>query len=123
MGRKGLGKFVTFLLVLAVTLGVVAVLSAASHVSPEAAADRYLQEVHTRQEETASLSAPAEGHPEIPLLASSAGFLVMLVIPAAAYLAFAKSRRTGRENKRPRQSYRPKNDMSLQGTVRHRDRV
>ncbi|RKJ42049.1 hypothetical protein D7X94_00795 [Acutalibacter sp. 1XD8-33] len=120
MVRKGLGKFLTFLLVLVVTLGVVAVLSAASHVSPEAAADRYLRQVRDQEEETAELSAPAEGCPEISFVASSIGFLAMLVIPVAGFLAFARSKRAGCDNKKSRQSYRPRKNMSLQGTFGHK---
>ena len=51
MSRRLTGKFLPFFFVLIVTVGLIAVLSAASRVSPEEAMDRYISQTQTQQQE------------------------------------------------------------------------
>lgn len=91
MGRRA--RFiVTFLLVLAGTLVLVAALSAMTQDSPQAAADRYIEQLHA-QEQVRQISAPAAGQEGIPFLASLGGFLCILLIPVTGWLMMAKARR------------------------------
>ena len=92
MGRK-VSKLAAFLLILAVTICVVAVLSAATHDSPQAAADRYLEQVRTQAAQAGELSAPATGEPGISIFASLAGFFGILLIPLTGFLLFARAKR------------------------------
>ena len=104
MGHRGFGRLVSILVALAVTIGVVAFLSAlSSQVSG--------QGVRPQEEAVQELSAPAEG---ISFTAGMSGFLAIIAIPLAAFLAFAKhTRRFGQKMKRKSQSYVPKEDMAM----------
>ncbi len=102
MGKK-VRFLVSFLLVLAGTLVLVALLSAMTQDSPQAAADRYMEELHSRQQ-VQELSAPATGQQGIPLLASVAGFAFILLIPAGGWLMIAKSRRSSQRAQERRRS-------------------
>ena len=91
MGKKA--KFaVTFILVLAGTMILVAVLSAMPQDSPQAAADRYIQELHSAQQ-AKELSAPATGQQGISLFASLTGFMCIIATPLVGWLMIAKARR------------------------------
>ena len=104
MGSKA--RFVvSFLLVLAGTLALVAVLSAMTQDSPQAAADRYLEQLHAQQQ-AQELSAPATGQQGISLLASLAGFLCILFIPVTGWLMLAKARRNSQRAQERRRSRR-----------------
>lgn len=123
MGRKYLKKFAAFFLVLAITVVVVAVLSAASRVSPETAVDRYMQQMHSQEAEPEGLSATVEDRPGTSLLVSMAGFAAILVVPLAGLLMFARAKRAGQDSRSGRQSYRPRKDMSLQRALGSKHRV
>ena len=107
MGHKGFGRLVSILVALAVTIGVVAFLSAlSSQVSG--------QGVWPQEEAVQELSAPAEGRQGVSFTAGMSGFFAIISIPFAAFLAFAKhTRRLGQKMKRKSQSYVPKEDMAM----------
>lgn len=125
MGRRFLEKLIPFFVVLAVTIGLITVLSAASRVDQAEAADRYIRQVQSaRQAGPASISAPAVGSEGGSFLLSLGIFLGLAAIPVIALLIYAKFRRMGRRTgKEARQSYRPRKDMSLQGTLGVKYRV
>lgn len=108
---RGKARFVvSFLLVLAGTFVLVALLSAMTQDSPQAAAERYLEQLHAQQQ-VRELSAPATGQQGISLLASLAGFLCILFIPVTGWLMLAKSRRNSQraqERRRSRRQHRAK---------------
>ncbi len=109
MGKKA--RFlISFFLVLAGTLALVAVLSAMTQDSPQAAADKYIEELHSQQQ-TQELSAPATGQQGIPFFASMGGFIFILLIPAAGWLMIAKARRTSQRAQERRRS-RPRRAVS-----------
>lgn len=105
MGRKT-GKLLVFLLVLALTIGIVAVLSAATREAPQAAADRYMEQVHSQSQQSTGLSAPAAAGSGISVFASLGGFFAILAIPLTGFLIFAKSRRTAAKAGVKRQNVR-----------------
>ncbi len=124
MSRRLTGKFLPFFFVLIVTVGLIAVLSAASRVSPEEAVDRYISQTQTQQQEPQGISAPAVGEPGIPLVASAAAFGALAAIPVLGLLAFAwASRRRQRQAaaravaRERRRSSRPRQGTSLQGSL------
>lgn len=107
MSRKA--KVVSFLLVLVATLTLVYVLSAMTQDSPQAAADRYIEQLHVQQRQAQEFSAPAGGQKGIPLFASLAGVLCILAIPVTGWLVLAKSRRKSQrvqERRRARREQR-----------------
>ncbi len=124
MSRRLTGKFLPFFLVLIVTVGLIAVLSAASRVSPEEAMDRYISQTQTQQQEPRGISAPAVGEPGIPLVASATAFGALAAIPVLGLLAFAwASRRRQRQAaaravaRERRRSSRSRQGTSLQGSL------
>lgn len=102
MGRKTKSAL-CFVLVLAGTMVLVAVLSAMTQDSPQAAADRYIQQLHTQQQVT-ELSAPAAGQQETPLLVRLMGFFGILLIPLGGWLMMARSRRNSQRAEERRRS-------------------
>lgn len=102
MGRKAKSAF-AFILVLAGTLALVAALSAMTQDSPQAAADRYIEQLHTQQQVT-ELSAPAAGQQEASLIVRLAGFFGILLIPLGGWLMIAKSRRNSQRAEERRRS-------------------
>lgn len=107
MSRKA-GRLLVFLLVLAFTVGIVAVLSAATQESPQIAADRYMEQVHSQGQPSAGLSAPAAAGSGISILASLGGFFTILLVPLAGFLIFAKSKRSAAKAGGRRQNVRRK---------------
>lgn len=107
MGKKA--RFaVSFILVLAGTLALVALLSAMTADSPQAAADRYMEQLHSQQQ-AQGLSAPATGQQGISFLASITGFLCILITPVVGWLMIAKARRNSQriqERRRQRKQQR-----------------
>lgn len=119
MSRKLFGKFIPFFLVLAVTVGLVTVLSAASRVTPEEAAQRYKSQTQTQQQEPQGIFAPAVGEPGVPMVASTAAFAALAAIPVIGLLAFAgASRRKQRQKSaRERRNNRLPGDRVFRGNL------
>lgn len=120
MSRRLTGKFVPFFLVLIATVGLVAVLSAASRVSPEEAVDRYISQAQARQQEPQGISAPALGEPGVPLVASAVAFVALAAIPVLGLLAYAGASRRRQKRqlaREQRRSSRPRRGSELQGSL------
>lgn len=127
MGKKI--KFaVSFILVLMGTLAVVAALSAMTSDSPQAAADRYLEQLHSQQQ-AQELCAPATGQQGIPWLASLAGFACIIATPLVGWLMMAKAKRNSqraqerRVNRRLQRAVTAAQGPSSIGPVTPRTRV
>lgn len=104
MGSKT-RSVVLFLLVLVGTLALVAMLSAMTQDSPQAAADRYIEQLHSQQQ-AQELSAPATGQQGISFFASMTGFICILVIPVTGWLMIAKARRNSQRARERRNNRR-----------------
>lgn len=102
MGSKA--RFaVSFILVLAGTLILVAALSAMTQDSPQAAADRYMEQLHSTQQ-AQELSAPATGQQDVSFLASLGGFLGIILIPNSGWLMMARAKRNSQRAEERRRS-------------------
>lgn len=110
MGKKA-RSVVSFILVLAGTLALVALLSAMTADSPQAAADRYLDQLHSQQQ-VQELSAPATGQQGISWLASITGFLCILITPVAGWLMIAKAKRNSQRVQERRRQRRQNRQVS-----------
>lgn len=96
MGRVKFGKWITFLLVLVVTVVSVALLSASTRVTPDAAAERYIQQLQAQRTEPEALSAPETAGAGVSWVASAVGFLSLMALLLVIYGAYVKSKRAER---------------------------
>lgn len=96
MSRMKFGKVITFLLVFAVTVALVALLSASTRVTPDAAAERYIQQLQAQQAEPEALSAPETAGAGVSWVASTAGFLSLMALLLVIFAVYVKSKRAER---------------------------
>ncbi len=110
-------SLLTFVLVLVLTVGTVAALSMATAAKTETAPARYSQKVRESQALPAEeLSADIPGNSLSPAV-SVAAFAMILVVPAAGFLFYQRSRKAGRgpaDSKGRR--YSPRADMAFQNS-------
>ena len=116
MRRGFFRNLLAFLLVLVLTLAAVSILSAATRLGPDAAA-QYSQAVRQEAPQVAELSAPAKAQGAASWLESIGGFLVIVVAAGAGGLSLLRGRRK-RGAATGGQAYRPRKDMAR--TVRGR---
>lgn len=109
MGRGILKNLLSFLLVLILTIGVVAVLSASTKAGPDAAA-RYSQEVRREPAPVEVFFAPAQEHGTFSMAEATGGFLLILAVAGAGLLVLARGKDRGRQA--ASQSYQPRRDRA-----------
>lgn len=123
--RKTWKNVLSFLLVLALTIGTVAALSMVTQAKTETAPAEYSQQI--RQEENAEVTELSAAIPEAEStspLASIGAFLLLLAIPVAGLLIFCKARKRGHSyQEQAHRRYSPRSDMAFQGVMSARTRV
>lgn len=109
--RKGfLKNLVALALTLVLTLGVVLILSAATKISPDAAAE-YSRQVREGEAQVEEFSAPAHTHDQVSFLEAAGGFLLIIGVSAGAAVLLLRLMRKGWLT-HTGQAYKPRNDMS-----------
>lgn len=117
--RRGVWKnLLTFVLVLALTIGAVATLSMATAAKTETAPARYSQQVRETQTPPATELSAAIPEDTLSPAASIGAFAMVLSIPAAGVFLFLRSRKRGRAPvKQSGRRYSPRADMAFQNAV------
>lgn len=110
MRRGILRNLLAFVVALVVTVGVVTVLSAATQIGPDAAA-QYSREVRREETRVEALSAPVHTHESVSFLEAAGGFLLIIVISGGGSMLLLRSMRRGRAV-HTGQAYKPRNDMA-----------
>lgn len=111
-------NLLTFVLVLALTIGTVAALSMATAAKTETAPARYSQQVRETQAAPATELSAAIPEETLSPAASLGAFAMILAIPGTGIFLFLRSRRKGRVPARqPGRRYSPRADMAFQNTV------
>lgn len=110
MHRGFLKNLVAFLLVSALTLGTVAVLSAATRLGPDAAA-QYSQQVRREEPQVEELSAPVQKWDAFSVVESIGGFLLILAVAGGSGLLVLRGKRKGTVS-HTGQAYRPRKDRA-----------
>lgn len=116
MRRGFLKNLLAFLLVLVLTLGTVAVLSAATRLGPDAA-ERYSKQVRKEEPQVEELSAPVQAWDAFSVVESIGGFLLILVVAGGSGLLVLRGKRKGTSS-HTGQAYHPRKDRAR--TVRSR---
>lgn len=117
MSRVRFGKVMTFLLVFLATAVLVGLLSASTRVSPDAAAEQYIQQLQSQRAEPESLSAPETAGAGVPWIASAAGFLSLMGLLLAIYGAYVRSRRAERARQERLQNRRARRRIPTRTTM------
>lgn len=117
MGRVRVGKMMTFLLVFAVTVCLVALLSASTRVTPDDAADRYIQQLQAQHVEPEALSAPETAGPGVSWVASAAGFLSLMGLLLVVFAGYARARRAERARQERIQNRRMRRRSPARPTI------
>lgn len=109
MGRGILKNLLSFLLVLLLTVGVVAVLSASTKAGPDAVA-RYSQEVRREPAPVEAFFAPAQEQSAVSVVEAMGGFLSILAVAGVGVLVLARGKNRGRQA--AAQCYQPRKDRA-----------
>lgn len=119
---RTLKNFLTFFLVLILTVVTVTALSLATQAKTETAAAAYMETLEAVQkEETAKLTAVVPEKDTLNLWACVGCFLLLLSIPAGSGILYIRARRKGRTpEKDSARRYSPRSDMTFRTTVRSR---
>jgi len=111
-------SLLTFVLVLALTIGTVATLSMATAAKTDTAPARYSRQVRETQAPPATELSAAIPEETLSPAASMGAFAMVLAIPAAGIFLFLRSRRKGCvPAKQPGRRYSPRADMAFQNAV------
>lgn len=119
---RTLKNFLTFFLVLVLTVVTVTALSLVTQAKTETAAAKYTETVEAAQkEEAAKLTAVVPEKETANIWACAGCFLLLLAIPAGAGALYARARRKGRApEKDAARRYSPRSDMTFRTAVRSR---
>ena len=106
---RTLKNFLTFFLVLVLTVVTVTALSLATQAKTETAAAEYTERLETVQkEETAKLTAVVPEKESLNFWACAGCFLLLLYIPAGGGILYIRARRKGRQQQDPEyKGFRP----------------
>lgn len=117
MGRVRFGRVMTFLLASVVTVVLVALLSASTRVTPDAAAEQYIQQLQSQRAEPEALSAPEMAGTGVSWIASAAGFLSLMALLLAIYGAYVRSKRAERARQERLQNRRARRRIPTRTTM------
>jgi len=117
MGQVRFGKVMTFLLVLVVTFVLVGLLSASTRVTPDAAAEQYIQQLQAQQAEPEALSAPEMAGVGVSWIASAAGFLSLMALLLAIYAGYVRSKRAERARQERLKNRRARRNIPSRTTM------
>ena len=119
---RTLKNFLTFFLVLVLTVVTVTALSLATQAKTETAAAEYTERLETVQkEETAKLTAVVPEKESLNFWACAGCFLLLLSIPAGGGILYIRARRKGRSpEKDAARRYSPRSDMTFRTTATSR---
>ncbi len=118
MEHRILKNLLTFVLVLALTIGTIAALSMATAAKTETASARYSQQIRESQESAVTELSAAIPENGLSPAASVGAFALILLIPAGGLYLFRRSQRKGKKQMpQGKRRYSPRADMAFAGST------